>query len=190
MSPAAAGPGHIRAGRAGSEYSRIIYDYADHPNAIKFFGATTDKLEAAIDAIQRTVEATQARNSEILEERNRFINAGVDKATARRVTKQISLPQPDLKAFSAKLESVLPPGRTGHFLRYLARVIKPGYQFKRSDLMDLMQLCYAYDCDLFRCDKDMANTMRGYEPFNGKLVSRFSDLPDRINVTLSALSGR
>ena len=50
--------------------------------------------------------------------------------------------------------------------------------------MDLIQMCYAYDCDLFRCDKSMANTFRNFEPFQGKLVDRFSELPKRIDILL------
>jgi hypothetical protein len=46
--------------------------------------------------------------------------------------------------------------------------------------MDLMQFCYAYDVDLFRCDKAMAHIFRDYEPFRGKLVSSFFQLPEKI----------
>ena len=52
--------------------------------------------------------------------------------------------------------------------------------------MDLFQMCYAYDCDLFRCDKDMANTFRKFEPFQGKLVGRFVELPNRIGGLLGS----
>ena len=93
---------------------------------------------------------------------------------------QFSVPEPNPETFDAKLEAVLGEGRVGHFRHYLGRVLKPGYAFKRSDVMDLMQMCYAYDCDLFRCDKAMANTFSDFPPFKGKLVSRFLELPDRI----------
>ena len=46
--------------------------------------------------------------------------------------------------------------------------------------MDLFQMCYAYDCNLYRCDKAMGNMFRDFEPFEGKLVSRFRELPDRV----------
>ncbi|KPP84434.1 MAG: hypothetical protein HLUCCO07_09420 [Rhodobacteraceae bacterium HLUCCO07] len=47
-------------------------------------------------------------------------------------------------------------------------------------------MCYVQDCDLFRCDKKMADLYRDYEPFEGKLVSKFSDLPARIEERLSS----
>lgn len=168
-----------------AEYSRIIYDYADHPNVIaKYFGKPLDDLEQNAKIIQGIVVRIRDLNTEILQTRTKLIEAGIDKSKARKLTKQISIPEPDLKAFEAKLETVVSKGRAGHFTHYMVRIMKTGYSFKRSDVMDLMQMCYTYDCDLFRCDKAMANTFRDYEPFKGKLVSRFSELPDRIAAQL------
>lgn len=103
------------------------------------------------------------------------------------MTKQFSLPEPNPEKTTAKLEAVVGKGRAGHFHHYLTRIMNPGYAFKRSDVMDLMQMCYAYECDFFRCDKAMANTFRDFEPFKGKLVRRFADLPNRIEVRLQEL---
>ena len=168
-----------------AEYSRIVYDYADQPNVIaKYFGKTTDDIERIVRTLQDAASSIQQLNNHMLKVRANLMEAGVDKSEARKLTKKRSIPEPDLKTFGAKLETVFGGGRVGHFRHYIARVLKPGYTFKRSDVMDLFQMCFAYDCDLFRCDKDMANTFRSFEPFQGKLVGRFEELPKRIDALL------
>lgn len=164
-----------------AEFSRIAYDYADKPNMIEAtFGKSTDDIEGIVKTVQDTVESFQRLNETQLKTRANLVQAGIGKSAARKLTKQISLPELDPDRPNEKLEAALGKGRVGHFNHYLAQVMKPGYSFKRSDVMDVMQMCYAYDCDLFRCDKAMANTFRDYEPFNGKLVGRFAELPGRI----------
>ena len=170
-----------------AEYSRIVYDYADQPNLIaKFFGNLTDEMEQIVKTVQDGASRLQQLNEQVLKDRSNLVEAGIDKSEARKLTKQYSFPEPELDTFDAKLEAVLGKGRAGHFRHYFVRVSKPGYTFKRSDVMDLFQMCYAYDCDLFRCDKAMANTFRDFEPFQGKLVARFADFPKRIDALLGA----
>lgn len=172
-----------------AEYSRIIYDYADHPNVIaKYFGKPTDDIERLAGQIQELVTSVQKMNVDRLSARSTLMEAGHEKKEARQLTKEFSLPEPDPERFTTKLEAVVGKGRAGHFYHYLTRIMKPGYAFKRSDVMDLMQMCYAYECDLFRCDKAMANTFGDYGPFKDKLVARFADLPNRIEGRLQKLS--
>lgn len=171
-----------------AEYSRIVYDYADHPNVIaKYFGKPTDDIEQLAGQIQEVVVEIQKMNVDRLSARSTLVEVGFDKKEARRLTKQFTLPEPDPEKVTTKLEAVVGKGRAGHFHHYLTRIMKPGYAFKRSDVMDLMQMCYVYECDLFRCDKAMANTFRDFEPFKGKLVGRFADLPNRIESQLQEL---
>lgn len=171
-----------------AEYSRIVYDYTDHPNVIdKYFGKTIYGIEQLTGQIQEIIAYIQEINTARLSTRSKLVEAGIDKKEAQRLTKQLSLPSHDPEKLTSKLEAVVGKGRVGHFNHYLSRIMKPGYAFKRSDVMDLMQMCYAYECDLFRCDKDMAHTFRDFEPFKSKLVGRFADLPDRISDRLQAL---
>jgi len=164
-----------------AEYSRIVYDYADQPNIIaKYFGKATDDIERLVKTIQDAVDELRALNAEILKDRIKLVDAGIKKSEARKLTKQLPIPEPNPETFGPKLEAVFGKGRAGHFRHYMSWIAKPGHTFKRSDVMDIAQMCYAYDCDLFRCDKDMATIFRDYEPFNGKLVARFNELPDRI----------
>ena len=168
-----------------AEYSRIFYDYADQPNVIaKYFGKSTDDVERLVKTLQDAVLNNRKLNDQQLTYRAKLLEAGVDKSEARNLTKQISIPTPDPTAFGSKLETVLGKGRVGHFQHYMERILKPGYAFKRSDLMDLFQMCYAYDCDLFRCDRAMASTFRSFEPFKGKLVEHFAELPRKIDTLL------
>lgn len=168
-----------------AEFSRIAYDYADKPNMIELtFGKSTDDIERIVKTLQDLVASVQSLNQTQLKARANLVGAGRSKSEARKLTKQFSLSGPDPDKANEKLEAALGKERVGHFNYYLTQVMKPGYSFKRSDVMDIMQMCYAYDCDLFRCDKAMANTFLGYVPFNGKLVGRFAELPDRIAARL------
>jgi len=164
-----------------AEFSRIAYDYADKPNMIEsVFGKSTDDIERIVKTIQDMAASFQRLNETQIKTRASLVEAGMNKSEARKLTKKISLPEPDLDKPNEKLEAALGKGRVGHLNHYLKQAMKPGYAFKRSDVMDLMQMCYAYDCDPFRCDKAMANTFRDFEPFKGKLVGRFAELPDCI----------
>lgn len=168
-----------------AEFSRIAYDYADKPNMIdELFGDAADRFEHLVETIREAQLSFQKLNEAKLNSRQILLKAGMGKTEARRLTKQVALQKPDLDTSHKKLEEAFGKERVGHFDHYLAHLMRPGYSFKRSDIMDIMQMCYAYDCDLFRCDKDMANTFRDYDPFKGKLVSRFSELPSRIVAAL------
>ena len=170
-----------------AEYSRLIYDYANQPNIItKYFGKSTDEIERVLGTIQDVVSRFQQINDHNLKTRTSLIEAGMDKSEARKLTKKISVPTMDSETFGAKLEAVLGKGRAGHFGHYMERILKSGYAFKRSDIMDLFQMCYAYDCDLFRCDVAMASTFRDFKPFQGKLVERFVELPARIDALIGS----
>jgi hypothetical protein len=171
-----------------AEYSRIVYDYADHPNVIdKYFGKTVKGIEDLAQEIQRVMTELQDINGKRRTERVKLLEAGIEKTLARRLTKQLVMPERNFGELLSKLEPVLGKGRAAHFQHYLRRLLKPGYRFKRSDVMDLLQMCYVYDCDLFRCDKAMAENFRDFGPFKGRLVGRFCELPECI---ASRLSGR
>lgn len=170
-----------------AEFSRIAYDYADQPNMIEeFFGKATDEIERMAKSIQDALIGFQQFNVQQLKIRENLIQFGMDKYIAKKVTKQFPLPEVDVNNPHERLEAAFGKDRVGHFNHYLGQIMKPGYSFKRSDVMDIMQMCYVYDCDLFRCDKAMENTFRDYQPFQNKLVGRFTELPDRIERLLVA----
>lgn len=165
-----------------AEYSRIIYDYANHPNVLdNIVGQSANDIEKLVSVIHELVETTKELNARLLEIRTNLIDAGANKSDARKLTKQFAIPRPDPDTFGKKLEALLGVGRAGHFEHYVTSITKSGRNFKRSDMMDLFQMCYAYECDLFRCDKDMASIFRDFDPFRNKLVARFDELPDRID---------
>ncbi|WP_456389369.1 hypothetical protein [Profundibacter sp.] len=151
------------------------------PNVIeKFFGEPINKIEKIAAEIQSTIEGITKLNSEKLDLRRDLIELGISKRIAKEHTKQVRNHEVDFNANIGRLEAVCGVGKAGHFGHYFREMSKPNFSFKKSDVMDLMQLTYAYECDHFRCDKAMANTFRDFEPFKGKLVSRFADLRDRI----------
>jgi len=165
-----------------AEYSRIFYDYADQPNVIeKFFAKSIDGVEKATTTLQDVVASVQQLNDEIPGIRSNLVKAGMNRSKARKLIKQVPIPEPDFVSFAKGLEHEIGKGRAGHFQHYCECILKKRYNFKRSDLMDLFQMCYAYDCDLFRCDKGMASVFQDFMPFQGKLVERFTALPERID---------
>lgn len=165
-----------------AEFSRIYYEHGQKNNMIdEFFKKNIEKLEGFISDMQCASARIVEYNKKVLERRRELIELGIDKVTAKAQTTQIALARLPFSEYEADLEKAVGKGRAGHFIHYMKRVVKPGFNFKRSDILDLMQMCYAYDCNLFRCDKDMANLFRDFEPFGGKLVGRLSELIDRID---------
>lgn len=170
-----------------AEYSRIIYDYADQPNVIdKFFGENTSRIEDAITEVQNAIRDHRNLNNEMLKTRRNLRSLGMDKQKARTLTKQVKLPTIDYQEITEKLETLFGQGRADHFIHYIQYAMNPDYRFKRSDVMDLFQMCYAYDCDLYRCDKAMGSMFYNFQPFKGKLVTRFRDLPERVEELLQS----
>jgi len=169
-----------------AEYSRIVYDYADMPNMIaEFFGDGIDKFEAAFHQFQDSHQVFECLREGTRGIRQNLIELGVDKSKAKKITKPVKRAIVNPIEIVKKLEQTLGVGRAEHFGHYIAEITKPGYSFKRSDLMDIMQMCNVSECDLFRCDKAMANIFRGFAPFEGKLVGLFTELPQRIEILLA-----
>lgn len=169
-----------------AEFSRIFYDYADKPNLInEISGSSLDQIETALKDFH---DAKRNLESKIQGFRKSLIDSRVDNREARRLTKSMQLPTLDIKKVVRRVEEHIGEGRAAHLEHYMVNATKIHYDFKRSDLMDVMQMCYVQDCDLFRCDKAMADLDRNYEPFAGKIVSKFTDLPLRIEERLSHLA--
>jgi hypothetical protein len=168
-----------------AEFSRIFYDYADKPNLLdNFFGPSLNKIEDALRQMQEANRNLDDFGETIRGHRQNLIDKGFDKRTARRLTTPAQRSKLDLSDVVRKLESHIGEGRADHIGHYLLKASRKDYNFKRSDIMDIMQMCYVPDCDLFRCDKAMADLYRDYEPFAGKLVAKFTDLPAQIEARL------
>lgn len=74
--------------------------------------------------------------------------------------------------------------RSGHIYWYLNQVISQRSSVGDNDFLDLMHMMYAYDCDIFCCDKKMFHLMDGFEPFAGKLIYDASQLPATVDAHL------
>jgi len=162
-----------------SEYSRIVYEYADRPNFTdKFFGEILNQLRSATDGLAASVESVKELNQKQLAMRQNLRKVGIDHKLARRLTKQTSIDNDKIALeWYQKASAQIGERRSGHFLHYFKKLVSAKIRFKHSDFMDLMHLCYAYDCDFFRTDAAMASNLKDYEPFRGKLVSKFHSLP-------------
>ncbi|MBD0864712.1 MAG: hypothetical protein GDA36_03430 [Rhodobacteraceae bacterium] len=170
-----------------AEFSQIVYDYADMPNLIdKFFGPGIAQTENLFRQLQEAFRVLAEWNETSLDLRQILIDAGVDKREARQRTPQfpVKTPDLDLSDLVQKAEEQFGKGRADHIAHYIRKAVQKGYSFKNSDAMDIMQMVYVPDCDLFRCDKAMASLYRDYDPFKGKLVPKFTDLPQRIEERL------
>lgn len=170
-----------------AELSRIYYDYADKPNLLDdFFGPSLDKLEEAFCAMQQAFGVFDDLKQKMRAHRKDLIGMGFDQRTFTRVTSPTKPPTLDPSNLVQQMERLIGDGRVGHIALYVMKAFRKGYNFKRSDFMDIMQMCYVPDCDLFRCDKAMADLFRDYEPFSGKLVAKFADLPAQVELRLSS----
>lgn len=167
------------------EYSRIVYDYYKKENMIDaYFSETKKNMHSAVVKLQNHVRKVKEFNSLISGSRAKMIASGMDKMEVRKRTKAVTLDDPFPDGL-LNLESSLGSGRSAHFVHYFRKLASLSVSYKESDTMDLWQFCYAYDCDFFRCDKAMADTFKDFKPFEGKLIGRFADLPNRIEEKLS-----
>jgi hypothetical protein len=168
-----------------AEFSRIAYDYADKPNLLEeFVGPSLSKIESAFRQMQQAARNLDNIGDAIRGHRQTLIDAGIDKQTARRLTTPGKRPTIDPSDMIVRIETEIGKGRADHLGHYIRKASRKDYKFKRSDLMDVVQMCYVQDCDLFRCDKAMADLFRDYDPFSGKLVAKFVDLPARVESLL------
>jgi hypothetical protein len=157
-------------------FSRIVFEYADSPGIVEqYFGPGIEKMHAAIEAYTRHVPALRNFNMKVRKLRSKIGELEASShllETVKEVRIERSLP----KDAVAKIAGALGQERVGHFEVYFRHIIKSPESFRRSDMMDLLHMCYAYDVDLFRCYKKMFEIFREYIPFRGKLVRSFDEL--------------
>lgn len=164
-----------------AEYSRIVYDYADKPNLIDdFLGNTLNKMEESWEDIQNHFNQLDKISKEIQVTKKSLADMGFDNRSVRNLIPKVPKPKFDTSDLIDRVEQHVGKGRAEHIAHYFHKSFRKDYNFKRSDFMDLMQMFYVPYCDLFRCDKAMASMFSDFEPFKDKLVSRFNDLPSRI----------
>jgi len=165
-----------------AEFSRIYYDYAGKEDFKKEFMETSlDKVETCLQQLHQAICGMEDKRKALREE---LIRTGAETRRVREVMRAYKFEVLDSSSVVRSLEQEVGEGRANHIAHYMLKASRKNYQFSRSDLMDIIQMCYVQDCDLFRCDKKMADLYRDYKPFAGKLVSKFSDLPARIEERL------
>ena len=168
-----------------AEFSRIAYDYSGKPNLLdEFFGPSLDKMEDAFRRMQSAFRELDELGQAIRGHRQELIEMGVDKRTARKLTPSVRRPRLDPSNVVQLIGGHVVERRARHIGHYAIKASRKDYRFRRSDFIDIMQMCYVPECDLFRCDKAMAELYRDYQPFAGKLVAKFTDLPSRIEAKL------
>lgn len=163
------------------KFSEIIYDYSNSENLIdRFFDGFKD-LEAKFSdlaAMRIEIQEFNQSISEIKTQVSKFTSDEGSKVATR--LKKFSIPKYSARDFDERISKSLGKKHSKHFAHYLEYMWKNPSSFKRSDFFDLWQLCYAYEADLIRCDKRMAHIFSDFAPFEGKLVPKFSELPQRI----------
>lgn len=169
-----------------AELSRIMYDYSNLENMKdKFLGRQIENISKLIMDFSNHIAAIQEINQEKVALRRSLVEAGMHKSKARKDVPLIKIPKIDLKSGSSDLTELIGEQRVDHINHYIEKATAPGYRFLPSDIFDIFQMCYVYECDLFRCDKAMAHLFSDFTPFQGKLVPRLEDLPLRISDALS-----
>ncbi|WP_421905474.1 hypothetical protein [Mameliella sp.] len=163
------------------KFSEIIYDYSNSENLIdRFFDGFRD-LEAKFSdlaAMRVEIQEFNQSTSEINTQVSK-LTSDEDSKVATRL-KKLAIPKYSARDFDERISKSLGKKHSKHFSHYLEYMWKNPSSFKRSDFFDLWQLCYAYEADLIRCDKRMAHIFSDFAPFEGKLVPKFSELPQRI----------
>lgn len=168
------------------EFSRIFYDYYGSENLMDaYFADHVSKIQGAVELLEKHNEMVAEHNAAVLLLRKELQALGMPAGKARQRLKRYELPATVFESIEVSLERVLGLGRARHFKHYCVELAKRPEMFKRSDVFDLMQMCYAYECDLFRCDKAMADVFKKFDPFSGRLVSRFEQLIHLIENRLS-----
>lgn len=170
-----------------AKLSRIAYDYSKLENMKdRFFGKQIVNISQLITNYSAHIAAIQAINEERISLRKSLVETGTHKSTARKDVPLVKIPKIDLKSGAGDLSKLIGEHRVDHINLYIEKATVPGYRFLPSDIFDVFQMCYVYECDLFRCDKAMAHLFKDFAPFQGKLVSRLEDLPKRISEALSS----
>lgn len=170
-----------------AEFSRIYYEHGGKPDVrqhllnrpLREFAQLTGKLEMLTSRMAALETARNALKASLIE-------GGVRRSDAIRITRPYIALDPDFSPVMNSLAGIIGHDRVGHFDVYLKALLRKEYKMRSSDGLDLMQFCYAYDCDLFRCDKAMASVFRDYEPFASRLVGRFAELPEKIEAAIKS----
>ncbi|MEI9410138.1 hypothetical protein [Mesorhizobium salmacidum] len=97
----------------------------------------------------------------------------------------IALPErprkPKMPKADLKLDEKFGVGRGGHFDHYFNALQNGRIDPAPSDFADLIHLIYLKDVDLIRCDRRMANLMKGCQSIDTtKIVGSLRDLPEAI----------
>lgn len=173
-----------------AEYSRIYYDYGNKPNMLsEHFGTSIQKFETLITNLQDYNKRFDELESQRTIVRQGLRELGISKRSIRELTR------PKVKRQTLTLDDALKTiadaygnERVAHIPHYIEKAQKASYSFKASDVIDIMQMMYVCECDLFRCDKAMSDLFRDYTPFKGKIVKRFEDLPAKIEAKINKLA--
>jgi len=173
-------------------FADVYYSYGGNVSPIdQFFEAPINGMQDAFEQLSaswiaaKNIHQAHGKTIRELERAQRAAGESGEKIAATR--RALKIKKPEISVDLRLIEDKLGLGRLSHVSPWLEEKIRSGKNFVRSDFLDLLHLIYAYDCDLFRCDKDTASALRTHEPFVGKLVPRLAELPTRIERLLTTV---
>lgn len=168
-------------------FGALWHEFGDGVNALdeyvyKHLLKIIDSIDGAIIELDRLQALSENMATERAEIAKELIKTGFDKKTVSSILPAV----PDIpKALSVDgmgdVKDILGPGRLDHILHYVNKRLTRVGRTQRNDVVDMMHMLYAYDCDYFRCDRAMYNLFSDYAPFSGKLVVSIPDLLDRVS---------
>jgi len=168
-----------------ASFADVYYSYGGNISPIEqFFEAPINGMQDAFEQLatswstMKNLREVHKKNLREFEKAQRAAGEIADKISETR--RKLKIKMPKISVNLEPIEEKIGRGRVSHVSPWLEEKIKSGKKFVRSDYLDILHLIYAYDCDLFRCDKDTASALRGHEPLASKLVSSLTDLPARI----------
>ncbi|MCA2010323.1 hypothetical protein LCM17_02410 [Cereibacter sphaeroides] len=131
-----------------------------------------------LDEISEIKKKLQGERSKIMAD---MVRAGFDRRLAKSLLPRMPVVEDDFQFAPGEFNlDAFGDGRLEHVVHYANKRIARVGRTQRSDVVDMMHMLYAYDCDYFRCDKAMFNLFADFPPFSGKLVASIPDLLDRI----------
>ncbi|MDG4875560.1 hypothetical protein P9273_10665 [Mesorhizobium sp. WSM4935] len=167
-------------------FIQLWYEYSGRDNPLeKVVMDSFQKLSTAFETLKTQMKSVdemyrtaKKAHSDL---HKRLHSADLPKDVLSSITLPERPSRPKLPDANLTLDDKIGPGRSGHFNHYFNALRDDRIKPLPSDFIDLIHLVYLKDVDLIRCDRRMANLMRGCQTIDStKIVGSLRDLPEAI----------
>lgn len=159
--------------------SEIFYIYSKKDNLLGNLRDSEKKLGENLNNLHKSFEEIKESNKIISELRKKMIRLGMSPREVVEKFKKIDYLYILENSFNS-LSWPVSEYRRQHILHYTKKSMNKHFKYEESDMRDLFHMFYAYDCDLFSCDKRMSGIFHEYIPFKGKILNKIDNLSEEI----------